>query len=76
MGLILFCALIVGGVDNFLRPRLVGNDTQLPDLLVLLSTTGGIMMFGILGFIIGPIIAAVFVTIWEIYGLDPQNKQI
>ncbi len=60
--------LIVGSIDNFLRPRLVGKDTQMPDLLVLLGTMGGILMFGMLGFIIGPIIAALFVTIWDIYG--------
>jgi predicted PurR-regulated permease PerM len=46
----------------------VGKDTKMPDLLILLSTLGGIVMFGAVGFIIGPIIAALFVTIWEIYG--------
>jgi len=51
-----------------LRPRLVGKDTQMPDLLILLGTMGGILMFGILGLILGPIVAALFVTIWEIYG--------
>jgi len=69
IGLALFCGLIVGSIDNFLRPRLVGKDTQMPDLLIFLGTMGGIVMFGILGFIIGPIVAALFVTIWEIYGL-------
>jgi len=69
IGLALFCGLIVGSIDNFLRPRLVGKDTQMPDLLIFLGTMGGIIMFGILGFIIGPIIAALFVTIWEIYGM-------
>ncbi len=68
-GLALFCGLIVGSIDNFLRPRLVGKDTQMPDLLIFLGTMGGIVTFGILGFIIGPIIAALFVTIWEIYGM-------
>ena len=67
--LALFCGLVVGSVDNFLRPRMVGKDTELPDLLILLATMGGILMFGALGLIIGPIIAALFVTIWEIYGV-------
>jgi len=67
--LVLFCGLVVGSVDNFLRPRMVGKDTELPDLLILLATMGGILMFGALGLIIGPIIAALFVTIWEIYGV-------
>jgi predicted PurR-regulated permease PerM len=55
-------------VDNLLRPRLVGRDTQLGELSVFFSTLGGILMFGAMGFIIGPIVAALFVTVWEIYG--------
>ena len=69
IGLALFCGLIVGSIDNFLRPRLVGQDTQMPDLLILLATLGGISLFGLLGFIVGPIVAALFVTVWEIYGV-------
>lgn len=68
VGLALFCGLVVGSIDNVLRPRLVGQDTKLPDLLVLLSTLGGVAMFGMLGLIIGPVLAALFVTVWEIYG--------
>ena len=68
IGLALVCGLVVGSVDNVLRPRLVGKDTQMHELLILLGTLGGIGMFGIIGFIIGPIIAALFVTVWEIYG--------
>ena len=68
IGLAVFCGLVVGSIDNVLRPRLVGKDTQMPDLLILLATLGGILMFGILGFIIGPIVAALFLTVWEIYG--------
>ena len=66
--LAIFCGGVVGSIDNVLRPRLVGKDTQLPDLLILLSTLGGVTMFGMLGLIIGPILAALFVTVWEIYG--------
>jgi predicted PurR-regulated permease PerM len=67
-GLAIFCGVIVGSVDNFVRPRLVGKDTEMHDLLILFGTLGGILMFGIVGIILGPIIAALFTTIWEIYG--------
>jgi predicted PurR-regulated permease PerM len=68
-GLALFCGLVVGGIDNLLRPRLVGKDTKMHELLIFFGTLGGIAFFGVIGFIIGPIIAALFVTIWDIYGL-------
>jgi predicted PurR-regulated permease PerM len=68
IGLAVWCAVVVGMVDNVLRPRLVGRDTELSDLLILLGTLGGLVFFGAVGFIIGPIIAALFVTVWEIYG--------
>lgn len=69
IGLLVFCGLVVGSVDNLLRPRLVGRDTQMHELLILFGTLGGIMLFGVLGFIVGPILAALFVTVWEIYGV-------
>ena len=62
------CGAVSGNLDNLVRPRLVGKDTEMHDLFVLFGTLGGIAMFGILGIIIGPIIAALFITIWEIYG--------
>jgi predicted PurR-regulated permease PerM len=69
IGLALFCALVVGSIDNVLRPRLVGHDTKMHDLLIFFGTLGGILFFGVSGFIIGPIIAALFVTVWDIYGV-------
>jgi predicted PurR-regulated permease PerM len=68
IGLFAWCTLVVSTVDNFLRPRLIGRDARMSDLLILLSTLGGISVFGALGFIVGPIIAALFVTVWHIYG--------
>ncbi len=68
VGLTIWCAAIVGTADNFLRPRLVGRDTEMPDLLILLSTLGGLSMFGAFGLVVGPIVAALFVAVWEIYG--------
>ena len=67
--LAIMCGLVAGNLDNILRPRLVGKDTEMHDLFVLFGTLGGISMFGLLGIIIGPIIAALFITIWEIYGV-------
>ena len=58
---------MVGTIDNVLRPRLVGNDTQMHELMIFFSTLGGLLMFGFMGFVIGPIIAALFVTVWELY---------
>jgi predicted PurR-regulated permease PerM len=68
IGLTLFCALVVGSVDNLLRPRLVGQDTKMHELLIFFSTLGGLMFFGAMGFILGPILAALFVTAWEMFG--------
>jgi predicted PurR-regulated permease PerM len=66
--LVLFCSLIVGSVDNVLRPRLVGKDTKMHDLLILFSTLGGLIVFGPVGFILGPVLAGLFITSWEIFG--------
>lgn len=62
-----FCGTIVSLVDNVLRPILVGKDTKLPDWVVLISTLGGMSLFGLTGFVIGPLIAALFIASWNIY---------
>ncbi len=58
---------VIGLIDNILRPILVGRDTKLPDYIVLLSTLGGLGLFGINGFVIGPLVAALFIAFWEIF---------
>ncbi len=58
---------VIGLVDNLLRPILVGRDTKLPDYVVLISTLGGIVLFGLNGFVIGPLIAVLFVAFWGIF---------
>lgn len=60
-------ATIIGTIDNILRPILVGKDTQMHPLLILFSTLGGIILFGISGFIIGPIITSLLLALWEMY---------
>ena len=64
--LITFGVLVIGLVDNVVRPILVGKDTRMPDYVVLISTLGGLAMFGINGFVIGPAIAAMFMAAWDI----------
>lgn len=65
--LALYGVLVIGLVDNLLRPILVGKDTKLPDYLVLLSTIGGMALFGLNGFVIGPMIAALFIASWGLF---------
>lgn len=71
-GLILIAvgAFVIGLVDNLLRPPLVGKDLRLPDYLILISTVGGISLVGINGFVIGPLIAAMFVAVWSLFNDD------
>ncbi|NDK09243.1 AI-2E family transporter [Candidatus Gracilibacteria bacterium] len=63
----LYCGVIVGNIDNLLRPRLVGKDVGMHEILVLISTLGGIAFFGISGFIIGPTIIAFSIALGDIY---------
>jgi predicted PurR-regulated permease PerM len=65
--LVAFGAVVIGLADNILRPLLVGRDTKLPDYIVLLSTLGGFSLFGMNGFVLGPLVAALFIAFWEIF---------
>jgi predicted PurR-regulated permease PerM len=65
--LIAYGVVVIGTVDNVLRPILVGKDTQMPDYVVLLSTLGGLAVFGVNGFVIGPVIAAMFIAVWGMF---------
>ncbi len=65
--LIAYGIFVIGLVDNVLRPILVGKDTKLPDYVILVTTIGGLTLFGLNGFIIGPLIAALFVAAWDLF---------
>ena len=71
LALIAFGVLVIGLVDNVMRPMLVGKDTKMPDYVVLISTLGGIALFGVNGFIVGPIIAALFIAAWDLASEAP-----
>jgi predicted PurR-regulated permease PerM len=77
---LVFCGVfVIGLVDNLLRPILVGQDTRMPDFLVLIATLAGIELFGLNGFIIGPVIAALFLAVWnivtELRGVTPPMPE-
>jgi|SRR5665648_303741 len=73
--LIAFGAGVIGLVDNVLRPYLVGKDTAMPDYVVLISTLGGIAIFGLNGFVVGPLIAAMFIAVWGISSRATPSSQ-
>lgn len=66
LALTFFFVVVIGLVDNILRPLLVGKDTKMPDYLILISTLGGMEIYGINGFVIGPLIAALFISCWNL----------
>ncbi|MND97382.1 putative inner membrane protein [compost metagenome] len=71
-----FGVFVIGLVDNVLRPLLVGKDTKMPDYLILISTLGGLAVFGLNGFVIGPLIAALFMSSWAIFVATKPQVQL
>ncbi len=84
--LLVFGTIVIGTVDNFLRPILIGKELEMHALLILFSTLGGLLLFGFSGFIIGPVIISVLLALWDIYNVyysdylscenDNSDKQI
>lgn len=74
--LVAYGIAVIGLADNLLRPILVGRDTRLPDWLVLVSTLGGLVMFGINGFVMGPLVAAAFIVFWQIFCRDYNDEDL
>ncbi len=65
--LLAFGTVVIGTVDNFLRPILIGKELEMHALLILFSTLGGLVLFGFSGFIIGPVVISVLLSLWDIY---------
>jgi predicted PurR-regulated permease PerM len=74
--LVVIGALLIGIVDNVLRPILVGRYTQLPDFLILISTLGGLAVFGLSGVVIGPVIASFFLAVWDMFAAVHQPDPV
>lgn len=73
-----FGLFVIGLVDNVMRPLLVGKDTKIPDYIILISTLGGLSLFGLNGFVIGPLIAALFIACWDLFpaALEQRNRSL
>jgi predicted PurR-regulated permease PerM len=74
--LIAYGVLVIGLVDNVVRPFLVGQDTRMPDYVILVSTLGGIAILGINGFVIGPLVAAMFMAVWDIFSASQRGAPV
>jgi predicted PurR-regulated permease PerM len=66
VALLAYGTFVISLIDNLLRPILVGKDARMPDYVVMITTIGGMAVFGINGFIIGPTIAAMFIAVWHL----------
>ena len=79
VSLIAYGVLVIGLVDNFVRPIIVGKDTKMPDYVILFSTLGGLSLFGVDGFVAGPLLAALFIVLWSIlvdeFNTNPSEEQ-
>ncbi len=75
LALVAWGVLVIGLVDNVLRPMLVGKDTRMPDYVVLITTVGGMAVMGINGFVVGPTIAAMFMAVWHIYSTPADSEK-
>jgi len=75
IGVTLWCAIVVGNADNVLRPLLIGKETEMPDLMVFLTTLGGIFIFGAAGIVIGPVVGALFLAIWDLWRAAKESAQ-
>jgi predicted PurR-regulated permease PerM len=79
-GLVVFLGgVAITAAENVLRPIVIGRDTKMPDYLILVSTLGGIMVFGLAGFVAGPVIAALFLVLWDLFAeeymrADPDRQ--
>jgi len=75
LALVAWGVLVIGLIDNLLRPILVGKDTRMPDYVVMITTLGGIAVFGINGFVLGPVIAAMFISVWHLHTVAQSDEQ-
>jgi predicted PurR-regulated permease PerM len=68
--------LVIGMVDNFLRPKLVGSRTRLHELLIFFAVLGGLNVFGVLGVVLGPVVVAITLALVDVYRAAGRSTSI
>lgn len=74
--LLIFCSLIVGGVDNIIRPWLISGRAQMSALVVFISVVGGAAVFGLLGVVLGPIVVAIAADMLNLFAPSGSGGKI
>jgi predicted PurR-regulated permease PerM len=70
--LVLWGTLVIGMIDNFLRPKLVGDRTKLHELLIFFAVLGGLQVFGVLGIVLGPVVLAITLALVDVFRAADQ----
>jgi predicted PurR-regulated permease PerM len=74
--LVLWGAFVISTVDNFLRPKLIGNQTKLHELFVFFSVLGGMSVFGLLGIVLGPVVLAITLGLLDSFKHDSRDERL
>ena len=67
-------AVLISPIDNILKPILVGREIKMPDALVLISILGGLGVFGVAGIIVGPVVAALSLAVWDMFAEEFEEE--
>jgi len=73
IGLLIYGTLVISSIDNILKPKLIGDRAGMHPVLVLLGVLGGLTVFGFAGFLIGPLVLAVFKSFIDIYEREKES---
>ena len=71
----LWGTLVIGMIDNFLRPKLVGERTKLHELLIFFAVLGGLQVFGVLGIVLGPVVLAITLALMDVFQAADRTSE-
>jgi predicted PurR-regulated permease PerM len=71
--LTLWGSVVIGTIDNFVRPKLVGQKAKMHELVIFFSVLGGLSLFGVLGILLGPVVVAITIALLEVLGESSES---